>query len=127
MADNLTAFEMITSRVSNYADMAVNKYQAVAIAADGRYTVAEDATKPFIGICQYGEEAGDRMITVVRGIFPGIAGAAITAGKPLMVATGGKFVVATTGNAAVGFSLSAASGADELVAVQILDTPFTVS
>lgn len=123
---NATAYEMITARLSNYADTAVAKYQAVAIAADGRYTVATGTTRPFVGICQYGEEDEDRMITVVRGIFPGIAADEISAGDPVVATTGGKFVTATTGQVH-GIALTAAGAADELVAIQILDTPFTLA
>lgn len=125
MAD-MTAYEMITARYSNYASEPVAKYQAVAFGDDGQYCVAVDDKKPFVGICQYGEEAGGRVITVVRGVFPGIASAAIAAGDKVTVTEGGKFKKATSGTA-IGVALSAAAAADELVGIQMLDTPFTVA
>lgn len=125
MAD-MTAYEMVTSRISNYANEAVSKYQAVAIDTNGNYCVATGTTKPFVGICQYGEEAAGRVITVVRGIFPGIASAAINAGDPVVPTTDGKFVKATSG-AVIGVAMSKAAKAGELFGVQILDTPFTIA
>lgn len=125
MAD-MTAYEMITSRISNYANEAVSKYQAVAIDTNGNYCVADDTTKPFVGICQYGEEAAGRVITVVRGVFPGIASAAIAAGDFVVPTANGQFVKATKG-AVIGVAMSAAAKAGELFGVQILDTPFTIA
>lgn len=120
MAD--TAFEAITTRQAWYAGEAVEKYDAVMIGTDGRYKKA-DGTRPFAGIVQYGAEEAGRMCTVVRGTFPGVAASAIAAGDPLKVSAG-KFAKQTTGEA-VGIALTAGN-TDELVAVAMLETPFSV-
>lgn len=120
MAD--TAFEAITTRQAWYAGEAVEKYDAVMIGTDGRYMKA-DGTRPFAGIVQYGAEEAGRMCTVVRGTFPGVAANTIAAGDPLKV-TAGKFDKQTAGEA-VGVALTAGN-TDELIAVAMLETPFTV-
>ena len=117
-----TAFEAITSRQAWYAGEPVAKYDAVMIGTDGKYMKA-DGTRPFAGIVQYGAEAADRMCTVVRGTFPGVAANTIAAGDPLKVSAG-KFDKQTTGEA-VGIALTGGA-ADELIAVSILETPFSV-
>lgn len=122
MAD--TAFEAVTTRQAWYASVALAKYDAAQHAADGRFEKA-DGTRPFAGIVQYGTDKAGDMATVVRGTFPGVANAAVTAGAVVMTVAG-KFAVATTGKTAVGIALTAAA-AGELFAVSILETPFTVA
>lgn len=119
-----TAFEAITSRQAWYAGETVSKYDAVMFGTDGRYKLA-DGTRPFAGIVQYGADAAGEMCTVVRGTFPGVASAEIAEGA-LLTVTAGKFVTATTG-VAIGVALTAAAAAGELVAVSMLETPFTVT
>lgn len=120
MAD--TAYEAVTSRQAWYAAEAVSKYDAVMIGTDGRYKKA-DGSRPFAGIVQYGAENAGDMCTVVRGTFPGVAKAAITAGA-LVKPDAGQFTT-TTGADAVGIALTAASAAGELFAVSMLETPYT--
>ena len=117
-----TAFEAITTRQAWYAGEAVSTYDAVMIGADGRFMKA-DGTRPFAGIVQYGAEEADRMCTVVRGTFPGVAANAIAAGDPLKVSAG-QFDKQTAGEA-VGVALTGGK-TGELIAVMMLETPFTV-
>ena len=81
-----TAFEAITTRQSWYASETVAKYDAVEIGSDGKYQKA-DGSGLFAGICEYGAEAADRMITVVKGTFPCVCSGAVTAGPKLTVDT----------------------------------------
>lgn len=119
-----TAFEAITTRQAWYASQQLDKYTAVMLGADGKYAKA-DGTRPFAGIVQYpADKAGD-MCTVVRGTFPGIAAEAITAGAYVKV-DAGQFKVGDAATA-VGIALTAATGANELVAVNMLETPAPVT
>lgn len=116
-----TAFEAITTRQSWYASEAIDKYDAVELGSDGKYQKA-DGTGLFAGICEYGAEAADRMITVVKGTFPAVAGDDIDAGDQLTIDTthAGKVVPATAGDAICGVALNAA-GEDELVSVTMIE------
>lgn len=84
MANPKTAFEAITTRQSWYASEAVAKYDAVEIGDGGKYQKA-DGTGIFAGVCEYGCEAEDRMITVVKGTYPVVVSADVTAGDKLVV------------------------------------------
>lgn len=116
-----TAFEAVTSRQSWYAAEAVAKYYAVQYDTDGKFEKA-DGTRPFAGIVQYGAEAADDMITVVKGDFPAIAQEAITAGSLVTIASGadvGTFKIADTeGDMVFGVAITAAGAKGE---------PFTLS
>lgn len=118
-----TAFEAITTRQSWYASAAVAKYDAVEIGSDGKYQKA-NGTGLFAGICEYGAEAADRMITVVKGTFPCVCSGAVTAGAKLTVDTAkaGQMKVATTNDAVYGVALNAAA-AGELVSIAMVEAP----
>lgn len=121
-----TAFEAITTRQSWYASEVVEQYQAVEMGAGGKYKKA-DGTGLFAGLCEYGCEAAGRMITVVKGTFPGIASGAITEGDKLVVDTAkpGCVKTGTTGTI-IGVALNSATDG-ELVSVSMLEAPNTVS
>lgn len=90
MATNNTAFEAPESRFAWYCEEPINKYEPVIINDTGTLSVAtastlSDKTK-LIGVCQYGSERAGDMVTVVKGAFPVVADAAITAGS-LVIAT----------------------------------------
>ena len=118
-----TAFEAITTRQSWYASAAVAKYDAVEIGSDGKYQKA-DGTGLFAGICEYGAEAADRMITVVKGTFPCVCSGAVTAGAKLTVDTSkaGQMKTATSTDAVYGVALNAAA-AGELVSIAMVEAP----
>lgn len=118
-----TAYEAVTTRQSWYAGEEVAKYDAVEFGSDGKYKKAT-GSGIFAGICEYGAEAADRMITVVKGTFPGTCSAAVTEGAKLAVdsANPGKFKVAGSGEAICGVALSAGA-ADELVSVAMVEAP----
>lgn len=118
-----TAFEAITTRQSWYASAAVAKYDAVEIGSDGKYQKA-NGTGLFAGICEYGAEAADRMITVVKGTFPCVCSGAVTAGAKLTVdiAKAGQMKVATTNDAVYGVALNAAA-TGELVSIAMVEAP----
>lgn len=122
----MTAFEAITTRQAWYAAEKIGDHTGVQFAADGRFEKA-DGTRPFAGIVQYGCDAADQMITVVKGAFPAIAGDTIAAGdlvKPDSTAPG-TFVPAASTDVAYGVALSGAAK-DELFTLATLDVPFTV-
>ena len=118
-----TAFEAITTRQSWYASAAVAKYDAVEIGSDGKYQKA-NGTGLFAGICEYGAEAADRMITVVKGTFPCVCSGAVTAGAKLTVDTAhaGQMKTATSADAVYGVALNAAA-AGELVSSAMVEAP----
>jgi hypothetical protein len=118
-----TAFEAITTRQSWYASAAVAKYDAVEIGSDGKYQKA-NGTGLFAGICEYGAEAADRMITVVKGTFPCVCSGSVTAGAKLTVDTAhaGQMKTATSTDAVYGVALNAAA-AGELVSIAMVEAP----
>ena len=118
-----TAFEAITTRQSWYASEIVAKYDAVEIGSDGKYQKA-DGTGLFAGICEYGAEAADRMITVVKGTFPCVCSGSVTAGAKLTVdiAHAGQMKTATSTDAVYGVALNAAA-AGELVSIAMVEAP----
>ena len=118
-----TAFEAITTRQSWYASAAVAKYDAVEIGSDGKYQKA-NGSGLFAGICEYGAEAADCMITVVKGTFPCVCSGTVTAGAKLTVDTtkAGQMKVATTNDAVYGVALNAAA-AGELVSIAMVEAP----
>ena len=118
-----TAFEAITTRQSWYASETVAKYDAVEIGSDGKYQKA-DGTGLFAGICEYGAEAADRMITVVKGTFPCVCSGSVTAGAKLTVDTAhaGQMKTATSADAVYGVALNAAA-TGELVSIAMVEAP----
>ena len=118
-----TAFEAITTRQSWYASAAVAKYDAVEIGSDGKYQKA-NGSGLFAGICEYGAEAADRMITVVKGTFPCVCSGSVTAGAKLTVDTAhaGQMKTAASADAVYGVALNAAA-AGELVSIAMVEAP----
>ena len=118
-----TAFEAITTRQSWYASAAVAKYDAVEIGSDGKYQKA-NGSGLFAGICEYGAEAADRMITVVKGTFPCVCSGSVTAGAKLTVDTAhaGQMKTATSTDAVYGVALNAAA-TGELVSIAMVEAP----
>ena len=118
-----TAFEAITTRQSWYASAAVAKYDAVEIGSDGKYQKA-NGSGLFAGICEYGAEAADRMITVVKGTFPCVCSGSVTAGAKLTGGTAhaGQMKTATQNDAVYGVALNAAA-AGELVSIAMVEAP----
>lgn len=121
-----TAFEAITTRQSWYAAEEVAKYDAVEIGSDGKYQKA-DGTGLFAGICEYGAEAADRMITVVKGTYPVVCSEDVTAGAKLTVDAEhpGQMMIAESG-AVYGIALNAAA-AGELTSIAMVDGPVTLA
>lgn len=121
-----TAFEAITTRQSWYASEIVEQYHAVEMGDDGKYKKA-NGSGMFAGMCEYGCEAAGRMITVVKGTFPGIASGAVTAGAKLVVDStkAGRVKASTTGTI-IGVALNDAADG-ELVSVSMLEAPNTVT
>lgn len=120
-----TAFEAITTRQSWYAAAPISKYDAVEIGSAGKYQQA-DGSGLFAGICEYGAEAADCMVTVVKGTFPVACSEAVTAGDKLVVDTAnpGKVKAGTSGNI-LGVALNDAA-AGELTSLAMVDSPVVV-
>lgn len=117
--NNTVAYEMITDRLSHYSAEKLEKYDPVMIDADGKYAIA-DGTASFVGIVEYGVDAEDEMVTVVKGIYPGKAGAAIAKGGTPLTISAGTFVTATTTDLVVGIALAAATTGN-LVSVHMVE------
>lgn len=94
------AFESISTRIAWFASEKLERYQAVQYDADGNFEVA-DGTRQFAGIVQYGADEAGKMVTTVQGIYPAISDGAIEAGDYVTISTGGTFVKAVQGAAAV--------------------------
>ena len=122
-----TAFEAITTRQSWYAAEEIEKYDAVEFDSDGKYVKAT-GTGIFAGICEYGAEEADRMITVVRGTYPCVCSGTITAGAKLTVdtANAGQFKEAGDGDAVYGVALNGGA-TGELVSIAIVESPVVVA
>ncbi len=118
-----TAFEAITTRQAWYASGAISKYDAVEFGTDGKYQKA-DGTGIFAGICEYGAEAADRTITVVKGTFPCVVSAAVVAGAKLTVdaSNAGQMKTATAADAVYGVALNAGAQG-ELVSIAMVEAP----
>ena len=122
-----TAYQAITSRQAFYAAAAIAKYEAVELAADGKLALAVGSL-PFIGIAEYGADAADEMVTVVRGTFPGIATEDVETGDYLVIDSTkpGKFKVAGAEATVIGIAMSDGVTGDT-IAVHMLETPFTTA
>lgn len=120
---NTVAYEMITDRLSHYSASALAKYDAVMVDTSGRYAKA-DGTRPFVGVVEYGVDNADEMVTVVKGIYPIVAGADISKGDLLMVDSG-KVKTAVTGKVVIGAALAAATNGN-LASVQMVE-PYTLA
>ena len=116
---NTVAYEMITDRLSHYSAAKLEKYDPVMINSAGKYAKA-DGTAPFVGIVEYGVDAADEMVTVVKGIYPGKAGADIVAGGTPLTITAGTFVTAEATELVVGVALAAATTGN-LVSVHMVE------
>lgn len=118
-----TAFEAITTRQAWFASEVLTKYEAAMIGADGKYAKA-DGTGQFAGIVQYGAEAADRMVTVVKGTFPALAAVEITAGDKVTIdaTNAGQFKVAAASDVVYGAALTDAS-AEGLFTLSMADVP----
>lgn len=119
MANPKTAFEAITTRQSWYATEEVEKYDLVEMSIAGKYQKAA-GTGYFAGVCEYGCEAADRMITVVKGTYPVVVSEDVTAGDTLIIDTShpGKAAKGTSG--VIGIALNDAK-AGELTSLNILE------
>lgn len=120
---NENAFEMITDRLSHYSASKLERYEPVMIDANGKYAKATGA-RPFIGVVEYGVDNADEMVTIVKGIYPIIAGGDIDKGALLMIDTG-TVKEAETGEIVIGVALAAATEGN-VVSVQMID-PFEFS
>jgi len=119
MANPKTAFEAITTRQSWYASAEVEKYDLVEMSISGKYQPA-DGTGYFAGVCEYGCEAADRMITVVKGTYPVVVSEDVKAGDTLIIdtANAGKAKAGTSG--VIGIALNDAK-AGELTSLNMLE------
>lgn len=122
-----TAFEAITTRQSWYASEEIAKYDAVEFGSDGKYQKA-DGSGLFAGICEYGAEAADRMITVVKGTYPVVASADVDAGDQLTIDADnpGQVKPASAGDTVYGVALNAA-GDGELVSIAMIEAGVVIA
>ena len=118
---NTVAYEMITTRLSHYSAEKLAKYEPVMLDTDGKYAKA-DGTGPFIGVVEYGVDGPDEMVTIVKGIYPIIAGADIAAGAKLAIDAGTVITADNTDSdvIVIGAALAAATEGN-LVSVQMFE------
>lgn len=122
-----TAFEAVTTRQSWYGGAAISKYDAVEFGTGGKLVKATGGGV-FAGICEYGCDEADRMITVVKGTYPCVCSATIAAGDKLTVdsAHAGQFKKATAtttaADAIYGVALNAGA-AGELISIAMVEAP----
>lgn len=119
MANPKTAFEAITTRQSWYASEEIAKYDLVEMGISGKYQKAA-GTGYFAGVCEYGCEAADRMVTIVKGTYPVCVSEDVKAGDTLIIDTSnpGKAAKGTSG--VIGVALNDAA-AGELTSLNILE------
>lgn len=119
MANPKTAFEAITTRQSWYASEEIAKYDLVEMGISGKYQKAA-GTGYFAGVCEYGCEAADRMVTIVKGTYPVCVSEDVKAGDTLIIDTvnPGKAAKGTSG--VIGVALNDAA-AGELTSLNILE------
>lgn len=101
------------------ADHSANQYLA-AVATSGNAAVA-GAGVDIIGVIQNKPTIGKATTLVVNGVSKGRAGAAISIGAKLMIDASGRFITATATNKGVGYALSAAGAANEVIPVLLKD------
>lgn len=118
----MTAFEAITTRVAWYAGEAISKYYAAEYGTGGKLVKATGDGQ-FAGIVEYGADAADKMVTVVKGVFPGVASGIITAGDKVTIdaTKAGQFKAAGVNDVVYGIALNDAAAAGELVSVSMAD------
>lgn len=123
---NGAAFEAISTRFAWYTAVAVEKYQAVELDADGNLTLAVGDGQ-FMGIIQYGSDVVMAMVTAVKGAFPAVVTGAVTAGQRVTIdaANAGQFKPALTGDVVYGTALTAAA-AGKLATIQTADVATAV-
>lgn len=119
MANPKTAFEAITTRQSWYASGEVAKYDLVEMGITGKYQKA-DGSGYFAGVCEYGCEAADRMITLVKGTYPVVVSEAVQAGDTLIVDTSNPGMAAKGDSNIIGIALNDA-GAGELTSLTMIE------
>lgn len=118
-----TAFEAITTRQSWLSGAAIDKYDAVSIHTDGKFVKAVPG-RPFVGICEYGAEAADEMVTIVKGAYPALSTEIVTVGAQLTLdaAAPGKFRVAdTAADITYGTALTGAAAIGDLFTILMSD------
>lgn len=104
------------SAVTN-GDLSTKQYQPVQLNSSGTLDVAADNTFP-IGVLIDDPKSGKTGTYRRRDVTKCKAGAAVTVGDYVVVATG-KAVTATTGQKSFGRALQSASGANSIFAVEL--------
>ena len=101
------------------ADLSALQYTFGALDATGG-VVAATANGPAVGVIYNTPTSGQAVQLINEGQAQVYASAAIAAGAEIAVATGGKAKTAASTNTIVGRAVTAASGADVLVTVELL-------
>jgi hypothetical protein len=112
--------------VAAAADLSANQYKFGLIGATG---VALNTTSggPVDGVIQEGVAvAGEAETLGVSGVSKVVAGAAITAGAPVMSNATGLAITATATNLVVGKAITAATASGNVISV-LLDTKYYLS
>jgi hypothetical protein len=101
------------------ADLSTSQYLA-AVCTSGNAAVA-GAGVDIVGIIQNKPTSGKATTLVTNGVSKARAGAAVSVGAKLMTNGSGQLITATATNKGVGFALSAASAANEVISVLLKD------
>lgn len=108
-------------------EIADARLRAIKLNSEGKAEVASVAGETFMGLGIHlaGDalgkvEAGGGVDIQIKEIGLALAGAAVTAGTPLTTDANGKLVAAAAGNFVIGYAITSASQADDIIQVQIV-------
>ena len=104
-------------------DFSSSKYCCVSLASDNQLDLAATNTINALGVLTDDVADGSATAKVVSVAVNGVckvkAGAAVVAGAPVMVTTGGKVITATTGKHIIGITLETAAADGDIVSMII--------
>lgn len=103
------------------ADLSGNQYQFVKLDANGDVILCDTQGEQAYGVLQNDPGLGEAATVAIGGVTKVEAGEAVAAGNLVGVAADGQALDAslTTNNVFLGFALSAASAAGEIVSVDL--------
>lgn len=131
MKEYLNAFMNNSATISETAGAAITApaHKAVAYNSSGEVILPATAGAVAVGFILSDTNdlaKGDTVNILIKDIGLGIASAAIAKGAAVTVTTEGKLATATTGNFILGYAMTAAAAADELIQVQLTKSGYAV-
>jgi len=112
------------SQCTASADLSAKQFYLVKLNTSGRQVVIGAANSDNVyGVLQSKPKAGEAANVGIFGISKAVAGAAITAGDPLMSDTSGRVITQTSTNPKVGVALEAATVTGQIITIKVIPTP----